>query len=258
MIETLDERIERGLKDGTIRELKMEREEEPSYSMLQKHVELLEEYKAFTPTHSNWWTRSTLRRLLRIAIGLHDDVRKGEIFENLIIWNITNLTHLVEGLRQDLDAATKVQNPVNAKVVDIEERLTYYEHHTDALKTAHRRLMNLRVDAAIKREREVNKAKREAVKHELKSHAQFGELVDCSDCNLEDPDCKTCGGLGVVLNPECVPPTEEINGDNSQAEGIVNRSLRLVGETERLDERNGSGPVSEEALPQGSGPDAPG
>lgn len=212
--ETLEERIQRGIEDGTIRQLKMTPERS-------EHAELIEQFKAFKPSHSNWWTRSTLRRLIRITIGLHDDVNKGELFERVVMSNIVQLSNLMQGLRNDLDAATRVQNPVNSKVVDLDERLTFYEFRNDALQPTYRKLMRIRTNEQIKREHETDKQHRTAVKKELKDHAQFGELLDCPDCDLEDPNCKTCNGLGVVPNPDYIPKPKETVDANSVEEGGV-------------------------------------
>jgi rubrerythrin len=221
--ETLEERIQRGIEDGTIVELKSVLSDADDQAMLaENHKRLLDEFRSFRPTHDNWWTRSTLRRLIRIAIGLHDDVQKGSLFEQLVMSNIVQQANLLKGVRNDLDAATRVQNPVNSQVVDLHERLSFYERHNDSLISTHRKLVRIRTDAQIKREREAAANARKAAKKELKDHAQFGELIDCRTCgkNVDGPDekCPECNGLGVVPNPDYIPPPEETHGADSQEE----------------------------------------
>lgn len=247
--ETLDERIQRGLKDGTIKLIDQRTIDSttPADTMEERinaageRRMLQNTLRNYAPPAATWWTRSVVRAFLRWAIGLSDDVQKGELFERLVASNTQELSNLVKGLRRDVEALQRELQTTTLEGAETRRRLVFYEQHNDSLRPTYAKLR--RFDASIAEAIALENAKKQqaAVKQELVSHAHFGELIDCRECRgsgevrgegrhgeVTSEICETCHGSGVEPNPEYTPPTEENHGDGSQ-EGIDTSSVERHG-----------------------------
>lgn len=284
-MDDLDRRIEEGLKDGTVKLLDERTIGAPDpiedrTNAAHERRDLVTQLKNYQPPAATWWTRSFVRAWLRWIIGLSEDVQKGELFERLVASNVQELSNLVKGLRLDLEATQAALLNTETESAEVKRRLIYYEHHNDSLRPTHARLRRYDEITAREQAEAQRRADRVRMREELRAKTQHGELIDCRECGGpgEVPDekskakdakklCPTCNGAGVELNPDYVPlgefkPIPKEKGDGGDKDEYKITRPRLVTDEaeapKRLDGGDGGSAVSEKALPQGSGSDAPG
>jgi hypothetical protein len=90
------------------------------------------------PVSNSWWRRSTLRRLLRIVVGVNEDLAHGNAFKDMILANLRMQVNINAQLQADLMEVSRLVGmpPDGSFAMDcsINERLSFYEERCETIR----------------------------------------------------------------------------------------------------------------------------